>query len=329
MAGGLLDDEQLIRAAATEAGVYPTDLRRWIAIRAPTPRCTPTSPRRGTRRPAPGAGPQARRPAFAAALHRAELRADQRRVARSACPASIPPTSTRSRSPTSPRTAPPRAAGRRERAAALGRGAAGDRRGRRDHAATGAARFATRWRRSRRRVRPAPTCTGAWAASLHSSVPAGSAPERASPTSIVLANRLILERFQYRSGEGDGPRSVRPQVVGPGRVAARDVTRSHPPDSPAGGNAGDDRRHDRGADAGRLVVAGGGREQAVVVGRLPGTGDVMEVPAAAGVQQRVEQRVRVADAAAREASRSAMIAATSGDERIVPPIPNQPAAVRR
>jgi predicted DsbA family dithiol-disulfide isomerase len=31
MAGGLLDDERLIRSAATEAGVYPTDLRLWIA----------------------------------------------------------------------------------------------------------------------------------------------------------------------------------------------------------------------------------------------------------------------------------------------------------
>jgi len=31
MAGGLLDDERLIRSAATEAGVYPTDLRHWIA----------------------------------------------------------------------------------------------------------------------------------------------------------------------------------------------------------------------------------------------------------------------------------------------------------
>ncbi len=31
MAGGLLDDEHLIRAAATEAGVYPTDLRGWVA----------------------------------------------------------------------------------------------------------------------------------------------------------------------------------------------------------------------------------------------------------------------------------------------------------
>ena len=31
MAGGLLDDEQLIRSAATEAGIYPTDLREWAA----------------------------------------------------------------------------------------------------------------------------------------------------------------------------------------------------------------------------------------------------------------------------------------------------------
>jgi predicted DsbA family dithiol-disulfide isomerase len=31
MAGGLLDDERLIRSAATEAGVYPTDLRQWMA----------------------------------------------------------------------------------------------------------------------------------------------------------------------------------------------------------------------------------------------------------------------------------------------------------
>jgi predicted DsbA family dithiol-disulfide isomerase len=31
MAGGLLDDDSLIRAAATEAGVYPTDLRQWSA----------------------------------------------------------------------------------------------------------------------------------------------------------------------------------------------------------------------------------------------------------------------------------------------------------
>jgi predicted DsbA family dithiol-disulfide isomerase len=31
MAGGLLDDERLIRAAATEAGVYPSDLRLWMA----------------------------------------------------------------------------------------------------------------------------------------------------------------------------------------------------------------------------------------------------------------------------------------------------------
>ena len=31
MAGGLLDDEQLIRAAGTEAGVYPSDLRLWMA----------------------------------------------------------------------------------------------------------------------------------------------------------------------------------------------------------------------------------------------------------------------------------------------------------
>lgn len=31
MAGGLLDDDGLIRSAATEAGVYPTDLREWIA----------------------------------------------------------------------------------------------------------------------------------------------------------------------------------------------------------------------------------------------------------------------------------------------------------
>src|SRR3984957_905198 len=31
MAGGLLDDERLIRSAATEAGVYPSDLRRWSA----------------------------------------------------------------------------------------------------------------------------------------------------------------------------------------------------------------------------------------------------------------------------------------------------------
>jgi predicted DsbA family dithiol-disulfide isomerase len=30
MAGGLLDDERLIRSAATEAGVYPTDLRLWM-----------------------------------------------------------------------------------------------------------------------------------------------------------------------------------------------------------------------------------------------------------------------------------------------------------
>jgi predicted DsbA family dithiol-disulfide isomerase len=31
MAGGLLDDESLIRSAATEAGIYPTDLREWTA----------------------------------------------------------------------------------------------------------------------------------------------------------------------------------------------------------------------------------------------------------------------------------------------------------
>ena len=31
MAGGLLDDESLIRSAATEAGIYPTDLREWAA----------------------------------------------------------------------------------------------------------------------------------------------------------------------------------------------------------------------------------------------------------------------------------------------------------
>jgi predicted DsbA family dithiol-disulfide isomerase len=31
MAGGLLDDERLIRSAGTEAGVYPSDLRRWSA----------------------------------------------------------------------------------------------------------------------------------------------------------------------------------------------------------------------------------------------------------------------------------------------------------
>jgi predicted DsbA family dithiol-disulfide isomerase len=31
MAGGLLDDEHLIRSAATEAGIYPTDLREWSA----------------------------------------------------------------------------------------------------------------------------------------------------------------------------------------------------------------------------------------------------------------------------------------------------------
>jgi predicted DsbA family dithiol-disulfide isomerase len=31
MAGGLLDDERLIRSAATAAGVYPTDLRLWMA----------------------------------------------------------------------------------------------------------------------------------------------------------------------------------------------------------------------------------------------------------------------------------------------------------
>ncbi|HEX5192747.1 MAG TPA: hypothetical protein VFW09_08080 [Solirubrobacteraceae bacterium] len=31
LAGGLLDDESLIRSAATEAGVYPTDLRDWTA----------------------------------------------------------------------------------------------------------------------------------------------------------------------------------------------------------------------------------------------------------------------------------------------------------
>jgi predicted DsbA family dithiol-disulfide isomerase len=31
MAGGLLDDERLIRAAGTEAGVYPSDLRLWMA----------------------------------------------------------------------------------------------------------------------------------------------------------------------------------------------------------------------------------------------------------------------------------------------------------
>jgi hypothetical protein len=31
MAGGLLDDEPLIRSAGTEAGVYPSDLRLWMA----------------------------------------------------------------------------------------------------------------------------------------------------------------------------------------------------------------------------------------------------------------------------------------------------------
>jgi hypothetical protein len=31
LAGGLLDDESLIRAAGTEAGVYPSDLRLWMA----------------------------------------------------------------------------------------------------------------------------------------------------------------------------------------------------------------------------------------------------------------------------------------------------------
>jgi predicted DsbA family dithiol-disulfide isomerase len=31
MAGGLLDDERLIRSAGTEAGVYPSDLRHWMA----------------------------------------------------------------------------------------------------------------------------------------------------------------------------------------------------------------------------------------------------------------------------------------------------------
>jgi hypothetical protein len=31
MAGGLLDDEPLIRSAGTEAGVYPSDLRHWMA----------------------------------------------------------------------------------------------------------------------------------------------------------------------------------------------------------------------------------------------------------------------------------------------------------
>ena len=31
MAGGLLDDERLIRSAGTEAGVYPSDLRLWMA----------------------------------------------------------------------------------------------------------------------------------------------------------------------------------------------------------------------------------------------------------------------------------------------------------
>jgi hypothetical protein len=31
MAGGLLDEQPLIRSAATEAGIYPTDLRQWTA----------------------------------------------------------------------------------------------------------------------------------------------------------------------------------------------------------------------------------------------------------------------------------------------------------
>jgi hypothetical protein len=31
MAGGLLDDDRLIRSAGTEAGVYPSDLRHWMA----------------------------------------------------------------------------------------------------------------------------------------------------------------------------------------------------------------------------------------------------------------------------------------------------------
>jgi hypothetical protein len=31
MAGGLLDDQKLIRSAATEASIYPTDLRQWMA----------------------------------------------------------------------------------------------------------------------------------------------------------------------------------------------------------------------------------------------------------------------------------------------------------
>jgi predicted DsbA family dithiol-disulfide isomerase len=35
MAGGLLDDERLVRSAGTEVGVYPSDLRRW-STSAPT-----------------------------------------------------------------------------------------------------------------------------------------------------------------------------------------------------------------------------------------------------------------------------------------------------
>ena len=53
MAGGLLDDERLIRSAATEAGVYPTDLRQWMG--SPRTEAALRADIAAARAPSPGA----------------------------------------------------------------------------------------------------------------------------------------------------------------------------------------------------------------------------------------------------------------------------------
>ena len=80
MDGGLLDDPELIAAAATDVGLDPVELARVGATRrAWRTRCRPTSPAPATPPGGPRARPQARRPACSSAATRRRATSSVRR----------------------------------------------------------------------------------------------------------------------------------------------------------------------------------------------------------------------------------------------------------
>ena len=134
MAGGLLDDPELIAAAARDAGLDPASSQAWCAT-SDVEAALRGRHRRRARPVARGARarPQARRPARAAPLHGAELRAAPRRRRRRVRAARLQPGRGLRDGDREPRAGAraPAQAGVGRGAARLGRRAARDGRGRR------------------------------------------------------------------------------------------------------------------------------------------------------------------------------------------------------